>query len=260
MRSIITDIQADKQNTGKGEFLKKAIHFNNTIISDQYYQYLKEHGVTSKSNDSIKIMDYLLALNKQKQFEHLADSLLSESNLAINLKPGYYDKVTTDNLDYHELSEGKKISVYIISDYNCHACQNAERRLRKIINKYGQHVGFRFVYYSEYIAKKALIAEAAANQGKFVEMHDFLFDHPEMIGENPSIFEFAKQSGLNIEKFEKDALNPETLKNLIINKQKITKQNIYVTPSFVINNKLINDEFSLYILENLINEELEKEK
>jgi len=38
------------------------------------------------------------------------------------------------------------------------------------------------------------------------------------------------------------------------------KMDIYVTPSFVINNNLINDEFSLYTLENLINEELEKAK
>ena len=137
---------------------------------------------------------------------------------------------------------------------------NTERRLRKIILKYGKSVSFRFVYYSEYIDKKALLAEAAANQGKFVEMHDFLFDHPEIKGEDQSILKFAKELGVDMEEFEKDIMNPETLKKLIINKQRITKQNIYVTPSFVINNKLINDEFSLYILENLINEELEKEK
>ena len=89
-------------------------------------------------------------------------------------------------------------------------------------------------------------------------MHDFLFDHPKISGDDQSIFEFAKRNGLNMEEFEKDILNPETLKNLINSKQKIIKQNIYVTPSFVINNKLINDEFSLYILENLIKDELEK--
>ena len=70
----------------------------------------------------------------------------------------------------------------------------------------------------------------------------------------------TSKKGINVERFEEDILNPNTLKNLIINKEKIIKQNIYVTPSFIINNKLINDEFSLYTLENLINEELENEK
>lgn len=256
LRSEIIEFHAKCQKMGKEEFVKKSIHLNNTINPDQYYEYIGEHGINSKNNDSIKIIEYLLALNKQKQFEHFADSLLTESNLTINLMPTRYDKVIVDNFDFHELSGGKKIVAYILSDYNCPACQNTNKKLKKIIEKYKSNVSFRFAYISEYIDKKAIVAEAAANQGKFIQMHDFLFDHPEIKGEDPSILKFAKELGVNMEEFEKDMMNPETLKKLIINKQKIIAQNIYVTPSFIIDNKVINDEFSLNTFENLINEDI----
>ncbi len=258
LRSTIIELQAQKQKLSKEEFLKRKNDFQKTVRLEQYNQYLIEQGIDTKNTDTTKIVEYLLALNKQKHSEHFADSLLGESNIKINLRPDHYQKVITDGLDYHELSQGGKLIVYIISDYNCRACQNAEKRLRKIIAKYGKSVNFRYIYFSEYIDKKAIVAVAAANQDKFIEMHNFLFDHPELQGGDKAILELSKKSGSNMEMFEEDIQNPNTLKNLLLNKEKIIKQNIYVTPSFIINNKLINDEFSLYTLENLIDEELEK--
>ena len=70
----------------------------------------------------------------------------------------------------------------------------------------------------------------------------------------------TSKKGINVEMLEEDIQNPNTIKNLLLNKEKIIKQSIYVTPSFIINNKLINDDFALYTLENLINEELENKK
>lgn len=231
LRSTIIELQAQKQKLSTEELLKRKIDFNNTVSFEQYRKYLTEQGIDTKNIDTTKIVEYLHALNKQKHFEHFADSLLAESDITINLKPDQYTEVMLDDLAYHELSKGRQITVYIISDYNCHACQNAEKRLRKIINKYGQFVSFRFVYFSEYIDKKALVAEAAANQDKFMEMHDFLFDHPEIKGGDQAILEFAKKSGLNMNMFEDNIFNPNTIKSLIRNKEKIIAQNIYVTPA-----------------------------
>lgn len=260
LRTAIIDLQAEKVQLTNEEFLKRKLVFNNAVSFEQYGKYLIEQGIDTKDIDTTKIVEYLFELNKKKHFEHFADSLLAKSDITINLKPDQYTEVEVGDMDYHELSKGRQITVYIISDYNCHACQNAEKRLRKIINKYGLLVSFRFVYFSEYIDKKALVAEAAANQDRFTEMHDFLFDHPELKGGDQAILEFGEKNGINRVIFEEDIQNPNTLKSLIINKEKIIKQNIYVTPSFIINNKLINDEFSLYTLENLINEELENNK
>ena len=260
LRSYIIEIEVKKQKIAKAEFLKRKIESKSIVSIDQYRKYLMDQGLDKRDIDTTKIIEYLQAFNKQKHFEHFADSLLVESNVRINLKPDKFKEVRLDDLDYHELSKGNKIVVYIISDYNCTACQNVEKRLRKIIKTYNQSVSFRFIYFSEYIDKKALIAEAAENQGKFIEFHDFLFDHPELKAENQRMIGFAEKCDMDLVRFEEDMLNPSTLKDLMINKEKITKQNIYVTPSFVINNKLINDEFSLYTLENQINEELEKAK
>lgn len=256
LRSTIFEYEAQKLKVSKEELLQRKINIYGKVSSTQYLNYVVELGIDSKSIDTTKILDYLSSKNKQTHFEHFTDSLLSESDITINFPPVQFTKVNVDELDYHELSNGRKIIVYVISDYNCHSCQNAEKQLRKIIKKYGHIVGFRFVYYSEYIDSKALIAEAAANQNKFFEFHEFLFNHPEINLKDQLIYDFLENNGINMDMFLNDVQNPNTLKNLMRNKEKIMKEKIYFTPSFVINNKLLNDEFSLYTLENLINEEL----
>lgn len=257
LRSKIFEIEAQKLKISKDELQKRKIDIHNKVSLAQYHSYINQLDIDSKSIDTTKIIEYLISLNKEKYFEHYADSLLAETDITINLKATKYNEVNLDDLAYHELSNGRKIIVYIISDYNCKGCQNAEKRLRRIIDRYEQFVSFRFVYFSEYIDKKALVAEAAANQDKFIGMHEILFDNPDLNGGDPAILEFAKKIGLNMKMLEEDIFNPKTLKSLIINKEKIIKHNIYVTPSFVVNNNLINDEFALYTLEKLINEELE---
>lgn len=258
LRSTIIDLQVQKQNISKEALLKKIFSKSNIIDVEQYQKYLTDNKIDSKNTDTTKIVDYLIGVNKQKHYENYADSLLAKANVRIELKPDNYIEVNSNEISYHELTFGKKLIVYIISDYNCNACLNAEKRLRKIISIYANVVSFRYVYFSEYIDRKALLAEAAASQGKFVEFHDFLFDHPAIKAGDQSLLEFAEKIGLDMKLFEENIFDPATLKHLMVNKERIIKQNIYVTPSYVINNKLINDEFALYTLENLINEELEK--
>lgn len=260
LRAKVIELQAHKLKVSKDELLKTKVDTNSTLSLGEYHKYILQHGSNSKNIDTTKVVRYLHAHNKQKQIDYFADSLLLETDIKVSLKLSRYDEVKLNDLEYHELSKGKEIIVYIISDYNCTACQNANKRISKIINKYRQIVNFRFVYFSEYIDKKALVAEAAGNQDKFIEIHNFLFNHPTLKADELPLTDFAIENRLSIDKLQEDIYNPLTIKNLLLNKDKILAQKIFVTPSFVVNNKLVNDEFSLYTLENLINEELEKNK
>ena len=121
LRTTIIDLQAEKVQLTYEEFLKRRLVFNNTVSFEQYSKYLIEQDIDPKNIDTTKIVEYLFALNKKKYFEHFADSLLSESDISINIQPDHYPEVKIDDLDYHEISKGRKITVYIISDFNCHA-------------------------------------------------------------------------------------------------------------------------------------------
>jgi protein-disulfide isomerase len=47
-------------------------------------------------------------------------------------------------------------------------------------------------------------AEAAGAQGKFWEMHDFLYEHQRTLGDHSVVLGYAKKIGLDTQKFERD--------------------------------------------------------
>jgi protein-disulfide isomerase len=89
----------------------------------------------------------------------------------------------------------------------------------------------------------ARAAEAAANQGKFWEMHDLLYENQTTWAESNSpqsyFDQYATQLGLNVSQFDKDAASAHT--NDVINADidAFNKTgNQKSTPTFFINGKL----------------------
>src|ERR1700726_4446029 len=100
------------------------------------------------------------------------------------------------------------ISVVVYGDYLCPYC----RRLRHVLARLRQALGERLAYvFRQFPNERAhpgatLIsraAEAAAKQGRFWEMHDLLYEQEPPLTE-AHIFEFAKELGLDIERFRRD--------------------------------------------------------
>lgn len=252
-------IEAQKLNISEDSLLNIVINRKTSRITEkEYAEFIKSNGYKNKNIDSANIVKYLVSSKKQKVYDNYTDSLLWNMNIEINLKAPRVNIANIKSLDYQSLSSGKKLDVFIFSDYNCPTCIKIEEKLRNIIDRYGKQVSFRFVYFTSYIDRKALIAEAAANQGKFREMHDFLFDHPKLNPNSDSIFIYAEKCGIDRQKFEADIFDPNTMQSLINNKIKILEKNIFVTPTFIVNNRILNDEFAIFSLKNTIEDELSK--
>jgi len=85
----------------------------------------------------------------------------------------------------------------------------------------------------------AQAAECAADQGKFWEYHDLLFDKQN--GENVGIFTkenlivYAKELGLDSAKFDPCLQNDETLQRVIADTQEGRQVGVTGTPTFFIN-------------------------
>ena len=110
------------------------------------------------------------------------------------------------------------ISVLVYGDYLCPYC----RRLRLVLARLRQALGERLAYVfrqfpnerahpGSYLISRA--AEAAAKQGRFWEMHDLLYEQEPPLTE-AHVFEFAKNLGLDIERFRRD-LDGEEVRNRI---------------------------------------------
>jgi Na+:H+ antiporter, NhaA family len=100
------------------------------------------------------------------------------------------------------------VSVVLYGDYLCPYC----RRLRPILDRLRQALGERLAFVFRHFPNErahpgatfiARAAEAAANQGRFWEMHDRLYGQEPPLSEK-QVFEFAAALGLDMERFRRD--------------------------------------------------------
>ena len=102
----------------------------------------------------------------------------------------------------------------LYGDYLCPYC----RRLRHVLAKLRQVLGARFVYVFRHFPNErahpganflASVAEASGKQGRFWEMHDWLYEQTPPIDSNTAL-RFAAALGLDMERFQRDLQSDET--------------------------------------------------
>jgi protein-disulfide isomerase len=94
-------------------------------------------------------------------------------------------------------------------DYQCPYCGAAYPEVKKVQKELGSRLRFVFRNFPltrlhEYALNAAETAEAAAAQGKFWEMHDFLYEHQATLGSPRVALEYAKKVGLNPQRIERE--------------------------------------------------------
>ncbi len=107
-------------------------------------------------------------------------------------------------LTFCDSSRGKKIIIEEFTDYQCPFCKKAEDTMEKLKKKYGERLEIRVRHfplkYHLSARSAAMAAECARDQGKFLEMHELLFNGSPNFG-----FEwyrdYARILGLDLEKF-----------------------------------------------------------
>ena len=90
----------------------------------------------------------------------------------------------------------------------------------------------------------AVVAEAAANQGKFWEMHDALFETRKFFNNN-LFLKLAREIGLNEEQFKKDVKSYKILARIKSSKKEAENLKIDGTPYFYFNKRPYHLTFNL---------------
>jgi NhaA family Na+:H+ antiporter len=130
------------------------------------------------------------------------------------------------------------ISVVVYGDYLCPYC----RRLRLVIARLRQALGERLAYVFRHFPSEAahpgasLIArasEAAARQGRFWEMHDWLYGQEPPITER-QIRDFARDLGLDMTQFNSDLESGETRARVEEDLGEGKRNGVTGTPTFFI--------------------------
>ncbi len=118
--------------------------------------------------------------------------------------------------------------------------------MRPVLQSYIDSGKVNLVYkHSAFLGQESVwaaqAAECAADQGKFWEYHDLLFDKQN--GENVGTFtkenllSYAKDLGLDMAKFEPCIKNDETLQRVVADTNEGRQVGVTGTPTFFINGK-----------------------
>jgi protein-disulfide isomerase len=153
------------------------------------------------------------------------------------------------------------------SDFQCPACRAYYPVMRQLMQEFGDRVQFVYRHFpltgihanAEFAARAA---QAAANQGKFWEMHDILFEKQEEWaekGDAPKYFEsYAKLIGLDVDQFNRDFRSKQVKDFVASQRIHALSSGLQGTPSFYLNGQKIDNPNSADAFRTLVLKALQK--
>ena len=180
------------------------------------------------------------------------------------------------SLTNHVEGKGKSgIKLVEYGDYECPYCGAAYPVIKQVVGDLSDQIFFQFrnfpltqLHQNAFAGARA--AEAASLQNKFWQMHDMLYDNQDPSGKsgwvasndplNKYFVDFAKQLGLNVDKFKTDYQSSQVNDAVNADLAEGKKLNIQGTPTFFIDGKKIELPYSqgASAVENIINAEIAK--
>jgi protein-disulfide isomerase len=165
----------------------------------------------------------------------------------------------TESRDHIQGPITAPVTLVEYGDYECPYCAQAYLITKEIQERLGDKL--RFVFRNFPITKirphayeTALAAEAAAAQGKFWEMYDYLFKHGQAVT-NDSLRRSAASLGLNLTKFDSGFYERMYSNHIDEDIQSGNSSGVKGTPTFFINGELYNGSGDLDSLLGALDEE-----
>ncbi len=142
------------------------------------------------------------------------------------------------------------------SDFQCPACAQFYPYVQELMNDYGDDIRFEYRHFPlmnihQHAVPAARAAEAAAQQGKFWEMHDKLFENQKVWSKatNPNAYfsQYAEELGLDVETFKRQ-MGSAMIQSAIDNSFADARERGFTgTPTFMLNDEVMKfgtfDEF-----------------
>lgn len=153
-------------------------------------------------------------------------------------------------------STDASITLLKYGDYQCPRCQQAHQIIKALQRSQSSdcttlEARWRFVFrhfplatihaHAQYAAE---VAEAAGAQGQFWQMHDYLFEHPQTLG-NHALLQYAAQLGLDVDRFEREVAEHVYAKRVRYSFISGIRNGVNGTPTFFINARRYDGDWSI---------------
>lgn len=132
------------------------------------------------------------------------------------------------------------VAIIEFFDYTCPYCKAAEPRLEKLLN---DDPGVKLVVKDfPILTSQSVVAAKAAlasvKQGKYARYHQAMMMFRGQLTED-TIFDIAKDSGLDVNRLRRDMDSPEIAGEIIADFNLARAIRVFATPAFIVNNHLI---------------------
>jgi len=143
----------------------------------------------------------------------------------------------------HDHIEGRvdaSLALVEYGDYQCPYCGAAYPEVKKVQKELGSELRFVFRNFPltnihEHAMAAAEAAEAASAQGKFWQMHDWLYGHQSTLGDHNVTVSYAKKLGLDTQRFERETAQHVYQKRIKDDFTGGVKSGVNGTPTFYVN-------------------------
>ena len=153
------------------------------------------------------------------------------------------------------------VTIVMWSDFQCPFCGRVEPTITKILADYKGKVRLAWhdlpLPFHQNAMPAAMAARAAAEQGKFWDMHDKLFANQTNL-DRPSLDKYAQEVGLNMSKYKAAMDSDKFKKEISADSDAGAKIGARGTPAFFINGKFLSGAQPYEAFKAKIDEELKK--
>jgi len=157
--------------------------------------------------------------------------------------------------------EKAPITIIEYTDFQCPYCRRGAETIRRLMETYPNKIRLVFknnpLKFHPQALPAAKAALAAHKQGKFWEYHDLLFKNSAKLNEE-MFLKFARDLGLDMEKFNKDRNSEEIAKQIENDQARAAELKLSGTPTFIINGVVIRGAQPLpyfrMVIERLLSE------
>jgi protein-disulfide isomerase len=158
--------------------------------------------------------------------------------------------------------ERAPVTIVEFSDFQCPFCARVGPTLQEVARVYGSSVRIVWKHMPipslhERAVPAAIASEAARNQGKFWEYHDKLFATQDRLAPE-DLRRYASELRLDIDRFEKDLRDPETIRRLERDLTEAERLGLSATPAFFVNGRYLRGAVPFESFAKLIDEELQR--
>jgi len=214
----------------------------------------------SKALSGMVVQGVKSSLTPDQIHESLINSGYARARAAANKILSDPVKIATNGSPFQG-PERAKITLVEFSDFQCPYCSRAIAEVENILRAYPKDIKLVFKQFPLEIhseAQMAAEASLAANaQGKFWPMHDKLFANFRKLSRD-NIFLWAKESGLDMEKFKVDLQSGKYRPVVEKDVKDGFEAGVQGTPTFFINGQRYNGLLDLASVKGILDTELKK--